>query len=178
MRRARPRTAGHGASREHPPSGTRQLSRPSRRSALLLLTGAALGLLHQADHILRYDHSGWPFRPELSLFTFSWVFFALGLAPLVMRRPWLRLLPVALVLVGVQAAHVFIETPHDQYSVWATGVSHDPGTVGEPNLLGIMSPLLGSLAAGVSIAISVCFLAALTSLTADARLAHRPVASS
>jgi MFS superfamily sulfate permease-like transporter len=133
-----------------------------------------LGLVHQVDHILRYDHSGWPFRPEVSLFTFSWVFFALGLAPLVMSRPWLRLVPVTLLLMGVQAAHILIETPHDQYSVWATGVSHDPASMGEPNLLGITSAPLGLLAAGVALALSAVFLAALVSLTVDAR---RPTSS-
>lgn len=158
-----------------PSSGTPRPARPSRRSARLLLIGAGLGLVHQVDHILRYDHSGWPFRPEVSLFTFSWAFFALGLAPLVMRRPWLRLLPVALVLIGVQAAHIFIETPHDQYSVWASGVSEYPGAQGEPNLLGIVSPIVGVLAAGVAIAVSLCFLGALLSLAVDARRPLRPL---
>jgi hypothetical protein len=125
------------------------------------------------DHILRYDHSGWPFRAEVTPFTFSWLFFALGLAPLVVRRPWLRLAPVVLLLVGVQAAHTFIETPLDQYSMWATGVSHDPAASGERNLLGITSVPLGLLAASVAVAVGLAFLAALVSLAVDARRATR-----
>src|SRR5438045_1454539 len=44
----------------------------SHRGALRYMAVlAAIGLLHHTDHVLRYDHSGWPFRPEVTPFTFS-----------------------------------------------------------------------------------------------------------
>ena len=30
-----------------------------------------LALLHHADHVIRGNHSGWPFKPEVTPFTFS-----------------------------------------------------------------------------------------------------------
>lgn len=143
----------------------------STRSAVLLIAGNTLGLIHQVDHILRYDHSGWPFRPEVTPFTFSWLLFGLGLLPFVIRRPWLRLVPVATLLVLVQTAHIFIETPADKYSVWATGVSAEPDALGQPNLLQISSPL-GYLAAGIALSVTIVLLCSLWSLAKDARGWH------
>lgn len=37
----------------------------------LLVAAFALGILHHIDHILRVDHSGWPFREVVTPFTFS-----------------------------------------------------------------------------------------------------------
>jgi hypothetical protein len=28
-------------------------------------------VLHHVDHVLRFDHSGWPFKAEVTPFTFS-----------------------------------------------------------------------------------------------------------
>ena len=39
----------------------------SNRSAIILVAALAVGLIHHMDHVLRFDHSGWPFRPEVSL---------------------------------------------------------------------------------------------------------------
>ncbi len=141
----------------------------STRSAMLLIAATLLGLVHQVDHILRYDHSGWPFRPEVSPFTFSWLLFGLGLLPFVIRRrPWLRLVPVGLLLALVQTAHIVIETPRDQYRVWATGVSTEPDALGHSNLLGITSPLVGYLAAGIALAVTALLTLSLLSLAQDA----------
>jgi hypothetical protein len=40
-------------------------------TAWLLIIATGFGLLHHGDHILRVDHSGWPFRPDVTPFTYS-----------------------------------------------------------------------------------------------------------
>ena len=49
-----------------------------RRALLGLATAATVfSLLHHADHVMRGSHSGWPFEPEVTPFTFSLVIYAL-----------------------------------------------------------------------------------------------------
>lgn len=79
---------------------------------------------------------------------------------------------MASVLVAVQSAHIFAETPHDQYYTWAAGVSGFVYAGGHPNLLHVASPLLGILAASISIALSVAMVAMLIALIAEARTRH------
>jgi hypothetical protein len=43
------------------------------RSEKSLLLAAALATLHHVDHVLRVDHSGWPFLRQVTPFTFSLV---------------------------------------------------------------------------------------------------------
>jgi hypothetical protein len=43
----------------------------SRRSAVLIGLTNGVGLLHHIDHVLRVDHSGWPFRSDVNPFTLS-----------------------------------------------------------------------------------------------------------
>ncbi|MGA7622005.1 MAG: hypothetical protein WB630_02945 [Candidatus Acidiferrales bacterium] len=43
------------------------------RGEKYLATSFVLGICHHIDHVLRYDHSGWPFRPEVTPFTYSGV---------------------------------------------------------------------------------------------------------
>jgi len=40
-------------------------------SATILVAIMVVGIIHHTDHVLRFDHSGWPFRPEVNPFTFS-----------------------------------------------------------------------------------------------------------
>lgn len=49
------------------------------RGRLLVFAGAAVvfGLLHHADHVIRGNHSGWPFEAEVTPFTFSLLIYAL-----------------------------------------------------------------------------------------------------
>ena len=139
------------------------------RSEKLLLAATGIGLLHHLDHILRYDHSGWPFRPEVNPFTFSLLVYPIILVILRARaRPWLRVALTALIFLAVQTAHILIETPADQYGTWAYGVSSDSSALGHPNLLGVASPALGLLAATVSILASVVLLVTLAAFVADA----------
>ena len=65
-------------------------------AALLAVVG--LGLLHHVDHVLRVDHSGWPFKDDLTPFTFSLLVYPVAVIVLLLRtRPWLRVGLVAVV---------------------------------------------------------------------------------
>ena len=49
-----------------------------RRLLLVFASGAVVfGLLHHADHVIRGNHSGWPFQAEVTPFTFSLLIYAL-----------------------------------------------------------------------------------------------------
>jgi hypothetical protein len=144
---------------------------PSRllRSEKLLLAATGIGLLHHLDHVLRFDHSGWPFRADVTPFTFSLLVYPIVLLIFTLRsRPWWRAGLLALVFLAVQTAHVLIESPADQYGTWAHGASSDPAVLGAPNLLGIASPALGLVAAALSLLLSVALLATLADFVADA----------
>ena len=48
------------------------------RWLLVFASGAVVfGLLHHADHVIRGNHSGWPFEAEVTPFTFSLLIYAL-----------------------------------------------------------------------------------------------------
>ena len=132
-----------------------------------------LGVLHLVDHVLRVDHSGWPFVDEVTPFTF----FAVVFPPVALfahfdrSSPWLRFGLVAFLLVGLLFAHAFLETPGDQYGVWAMNASTESYALGQPNLLNVESPVLGVLAAVEANLLNLSLLAAVVSLFADARRA-------
>ena len=49
-----------------------------RRLLLIFASGAVVfGLLHHTDHVIRGNHSGWPFQAEVTPFTFSLLIYAL-----------------------------------------------------------------------------------------------------
>ncbi|HEX8190540.1 MAG TPA: hypothetical protein VF586_19430 [Pyrinomonadaceae bacterium] len=139
------------------------------RAEKLLLLAASVALLHHVDHVLRVDHSGWPFRPEVSPFTFSLVIYPIFLFVLFSRsRPWHRVAGAALLFLFSVFAHAFLETPMDQYHTWAYG-SDFPGNVGQHNLLGRDSRLLGVCAVIVTLLLSLTLLAALLAFLSEAR---------
>lgn len=143
------------------------------RSDMLVITAIILGLLHHVDHVLRVDHSGWPFRSEVSPFTFSLLVYPLLLLGLLWRaRPWLRFGCVALVLVAVQFAHTFLETPSHQFGTWAHNASDEAWAINQPNLLHTRSVALGYSAVLLSILLSLMLLCATISLFLDARRAQ------
>ena len=75
-----------------------------------LLVAAAsttiFGIMHHVDHVVRGNHSGWPFQEEVTPFTFSLLIYALVLPGLyltakgrLMARYWLFTAIVGLTLV-------------------------------------------------------------------------------
>lgn len=54
-------------------------ARGGYRKWLLIFASAAVvfGLMHHADHVIRGNHSGWPFQAEVTPFTFSLLIYAL-----------------------------------------------------------------------------------------------------
>ena len=54
-------------------------ARGGYRKWLLVFASAAVvfGLMHHADHVIRGNHSGWPFQAEVTPFTFSLLIYAL-----------------------------------------------------------------------------------------------------
>lgn len=56
------------------------------RSLLVLGVGVTvLGVLHHVDHVVRGNHSGWPFQEEVTPFTFSLLIYALLLPGIYMN---------------------------------------------------------------------------------------------
>jgi hypothetical protein len=53
--------------------------RAKLRTWLLIAVGCStiFGVLHHVDHVVRGNHSGWPFIEEVTPFTFSLLFYAL-----------------------------------------------------------------------------------------------------
>ncbi len=128
-------------------------------------------MLYLVDHVLRADHSGWPFVSGVAPFTF----FAVVFPPVALfahfdhPRPCLRFGLVAFLLVGVLFSHALLETPGDQYGVWAANASTEPYAVGGPELLNGESSVLGLLAATEATILNLFLLAAVVSLFVDAR---------
>lgn len=132
-----------------------------RRSEKLEVAALGVGLVHHADHVLRVEHSGWPFTGEVTPFTFSLAVYPVALIVLLLRsRPWLRAGLAAGIFLVTQGAHVLVETPAHQYAAWADA----DGT----NLLGIASPALGLVAAGWSLLLSALLLATVAAFVGDA----------
>ena len=139
------------------------------RGEEVLLLAASLALVHHVDHVLRVDHSGWPFLPEVTPFTFSLIIYPVFLSVFLTRsRPWYRVAGTALLFAFSVFAHAFLETPRDQYHTWAYG-SDFPGRVGQHNLLGQDSKFLGVCAVIVTVLLSLTLLAALLAFVREAR---------
>ncbi len=60
-------------------AGASLAARGGYRRPLLIFASAAVlfGLMHHADHVIRGNHSGWPFQDEVTPFTFSLLIYAL-----------------------------------------------------------------------------------------------------
>ena len=139
------------------------------RAEKLLSLAAAVALLHHFDHVLRVDHSGWPFTPQVSPFTFSLIIYPVFLSAFLLKsRPWYRVSATALLFSFSVFAHAFLETPRDQYHTWAYG-SDFPGHVGQHNLLGWDSKFLGVCAVVVTVLLSLTLLMALLAFLREAR---------
>ena len=131
-----------------------------------------IGALHHLDHILRADHSGWPFTATVTPLTWSFLAYpVLAFAWRARRSPaLLRGASVALLAGFTLAAHMLIETPIDQFTMWARNYSTDPRAAGVENLLAVESPILGISAAALSMALNLLLVAiAAAFLAAGAR---------
>jgi len=138
-------------------------------SEKLLLLAATLALIHHTDHVLRVDHSGWPFAPQVTPFTFSLLVYPVFLSVFMTRaKPWYRVIGTAVLFLFATLSHTFLETPMDQYRTWAYGSSF-PGHVGQHNLLGQDSRALGVCAVLVTALLSLTLLASFFAFARDAR---------
>ncbi|MDO8604385.1 MAG: hypothetical protein Q7K40_03245 [bacterium] len=102
-----------------------------------------VGIIHHLDHVLRYDHSGWPFRPEISPFTFSLLVYPVIVSLFIIKNKMYRVCASGVLALLVILAHIFLETPIDQFSTWAHNSSSFVYALGHPNLLNIQSVALG-----------------------------------
>jgi hypothetical protein len=125
------------------------------RGEKYLAISFVIGVCHHIDHVLRYDHSGWPFRPEVTPFTYSLLVYPIFLvAALSWRYSLLRITATALLFGFTTFAHVYFETPFDQYRTWAEG-SPVPLHGIQHTLLNTESRTAGILAATVTVLLSL-----------------------
>lgn len=115
---------------------------PSRSSfspaERLVRATAVLALVHHVDHVLRVDNNGWPFRPEVTPFTHSFLVYAVIAAVWFTRgRPRLRV-RLSAVLAFAALGHLWLDTPSAQFVTWAARP--------EANWLAASSPVLGATA--------------------------------
>ena len=101
----------------------------SKRSVIIIIALIVVGLAHHTDHVLRVDHSGWPFRHGVNPFTFSLLAYPILLFALLgpARLFWARW---SILLIGMGFtlfAHTMIQTPGTQYAMWA--FNPQPGAV-------------------------------------------------
>lgn len=135
----------------------------------LLIATITVGALHHIDHILRVDHSGWPFRQDVTPFTFSLVAYPVLLFALLgaARFLWLRW---ALLLVGTLFtlfAHTAIESPQMQYAMWAFNRSLEPELAAVRNMCGVTSPVAGIAAISVGMLLNVLLVTSTIAMLKD-----------
>lgn len=103
----------------------------SRRWLLIFATAAVVfSALHHADHVIRGNHSGWPFEAEVTPFTYSLLIYALVLPGIYLTAKGRRIAGYHLfVAVGGLALIGFVhfaptgaqEAPiHDIYAAYAS----------------------------------------------------------
>ncbi|MGI8425047.1 MAG: hypothetical protein ACR2FO_00235 [Actinomycetota bacterium] len=136
---------------------------------------AVLALLHHADHVLRADHSGWPFQPEVTPFTYTLIIYLMLVVDYFARsRPRLRAGLLSLGVVLLLGVHLTIETPSDLYKTWATGASTSEANPGVSNLLGVSSPLLGIVSNVVLAGLLAALIITIVKVLRRARAAPAP----
>jgi hypothetical protein len=132
------------------------------RAERLAVATTGLGVLHHVDHVLRFDHSGWPFKAEITPFTFSLlVYVAIALIFSLRQFPRVRVALAGVLFIFPTVAHVSLETPADQYHTWA----HEPGV----NLLHVDAPVVGVVAIVITVSLSLFAFATLVGFWHEAR---------
>ena len=135
----------------------------------LLLLALVLAVVHHADLVLRVDHSGWPFLPRASPFTYSLAVYPVFLVLLLARdKPWVRVVGTALLFLFATLAHLTVEPLRDKFHTWAYG-SDLPGHIGQHNLLGFDSKFLGAASVVLAVLLSLVLFGALFCFVRDAR---------
>lgn len=142
-------------------------------STLLVGLIIPVGLAHHVDHVLRVDHSGWPFLPQVTPLTFSFAAYPILLIVLLARRLsiWVRWALIAASAALTIGAHIVLETPWMQYGMWAYNRTVDPALAALgpiQNLFCIQSPQLGIVSVTISMTLNLLLLAATASILRDA----------
>ena len=130
-------------------TGSKQ-TRTGMRARLLIagISVSVFGFLHHVDHVVRGNHSGWPFQEQITPFTFSLLIYALLLPGVYMNLRgrvaagwWLFTAVVALALVtSVHFLGEEREAPiRDIYLVYGSLVS---GLIALAVLTGLLSSLV------------------------------------
>ena len=128
-----------------------------------------LSLLHHIDHILRIDHSGFPFLSRVSPFTYSLFVYPIFLVIALFRKqPWYRVIGTLMLFLFATIAHIFFEPMKDKFHTWAYG-SNLKYHIGEQNMLGYNSKLLGVCSIVLAILLSVSLLVTLILFIKDAK---------
>ncbi|MBE7174563.1 MAG: hypothetical protein INR73_28585 [Williamsia sp.] len=146
-----------------------QRTNPVRFLTISLL----LSVLHHTDHILRIDHSGWPFIAPVSPFTYSLLVYPIFLSIFLNLKKLLYcIIATAFLFVVATGAHIFFEPLRDKYHTWTYG-SDLPHHVGEQNKLGIHSPVLGVVSIAIAVLLSLALLRTLVAFIQQYRLQKR-----
>ena len=134
-----------------------------------LLFAFGLSLLHHTDHALRVDHSGWPFRSQVTPFTYSLLAYPVILFALfgAKRLYWIRWTFLAAAAGFVIFAHTFIENPSAQFTMWAHNHSVHYG--GISNAFEVKSPVLGVTAVVLSMVLNLTAAASAVLMFIDGR---------
>lgn len=131
---------------------------PYKRSDIIMWSTLTLGALHHTDHVLRDNHSGFPFTKNVNEFTAS-----LAIYPIILSGHFFDLGPnywitvESAALIGLGLAHTLVEPPSHQHDPWANGT----------NLLGVESKALGRTSQTISVLLWVGIAAHLGSSIAD-----------
>jgi hypothetical protein len=141
----------------------------SKRSVFILVAALAIGFVHHIDHILRFDHSGWPFRAAVNPFTFSLLAYPIALFGLFgpARLFWVRWLVLLLGTGFTLWAHTAVETPDMQFAMWTHNHSLEPNQPDAHNLLALQSRFLGVVSVAVSMGLNLLLLAGVLSMLWD-----------
>jgi hypothetical protein len=148
------------------------LSRFSRATLLLAL---GLAVIHHIDHVLRVDHSGWPFTDKVTPFTFSLLAYPMILFAALGSIRHFRLRWI-LLLIGTSAtliAHIAVGTPAMQYAMWAYNRSLEPQLWYVRNMCGVQSGVLGGAAVAIGMALNVAAVTSCIAVAADGLRARR-----
>ena len=131
-----------------------------RRSDALIWVTLGFGVLHHTDHVIRDNHSGFPFTTHVTAFTPTLLVYPLVIGGIAFDAgPLYWTIFDAAALVGVVAIHATLEPLHHVYEPWADS----------SNLIGVRSPAMGGVALAVLGGLTLGLAASLVSSIVDGR---------